>query len=199
MARNGKPAKLVNDHVRAIPLVRCSPFWATPPLKDYFFMKSIDRLTTNSSARPVKVVIPLEIDAGLEDFLDNHPSALMPNDNLDSLSGFEPSVLYEFCPFYAEVEVTSKSKSQSLANKIRSDRELGVSPEIYPYETCFDDDADVDAFTVDAASMLNRSKWSDLAKACSPVPIVDLSSLSSDGDGAVPPSLNQEAAAAATE
>ena len=53
-----------------------------------------------------------------------------------------------------------------LHRRIKSDREFGVNSDVYPYESTFDDDSDVEAQNMDVQADFRRSKWTTYAEAC---------------------------------
>lgn len=69
-------------------------------------------------------------------------------------------------PLITDIQIKLDSNCMPLHRRIKSDREFGVHSDVYPYESTFDDDSDVEAQNIDVQADLRRSKWTTYAEAC---------------------------------
>lgn len=69
-------------------------------------------------------------------------------------------------PLMSDIQMRLKSSSMPLHRRIKSDREFGVRSDVYPYESTFDDDSDVESQNIDVQADMRRSKWTTYAEAC---------------------------------
>lgn len=66
----------------------------------------------------------------------------------------------------SDIQMRLQSNGMPLHRRIKADREFGVNSDVYPYESTFDDDSDVEAQNVDVQADFRRSKWTTYAEAC---------------------------------
>lgn len=66
----------------------------------------------------------------------------------------------------SDIQMRLKSNCMPLHRRIKADREFGVNLDVYPYESTFDDDSDVEAQNIDVQADFRRSKWTTYAEAC---------------------------------
>lgn len=69
-------------------------------------------------------------------------------------------------PLMSDIQMRLKSNCMPLHRRIKADREFGVNSDVYPYESTFDDDSDVEAQSIDVQADMRRSKWTTYAEAC---------------------------------
>ena len=69
-------------------------------------------------------------------------------------------------PLMTDIQMRLKSNSMPLHRRIKSDREFGINSDVYPYDSTFDDDSDIEAQNIDVQADLRRSKWTTYAEAC---------------------------------
>lgn len=65
-----------------------------------------------------------------------------------------------------EIQLRLKSNCLPLHRRIKADREFGIRSDVYPYESTFDDDHDVENQNIDVQADMRRSKWTTYAEAC---------------------------------
>lgn len=66
----------------------------------------------------------------------------------------------------SDVQMRLNSNSMPLHRRIKADREFGVNSDVYPYESTFDDESDVESQNIDVQADFRRSKWTTYAEAC---------------------------------
>lgn len=64
-----------------------------------------------------------------------------------------------------DLQYRLKSGALPLHRRIKADREFGVRSDVYPYESTFDDDSDIESMNVDSDADMRKSKWTSLAEA----------------------------------
>lgn len=69
-------------------------------------------------------------------------------------------------PYIADISVRLNTTSMPLHRRIKADREFGIKSDVYPYESTYDDDSDVQSQNVDVQADMRRSKWTTYAEAC---------------------------------
>lgn len=69
-------------------------------------------------------------------------------------------------PLMSDIQMRLKSNCMPLHRRIKADREFGVNSDVYPYESTFDDDSDVESQNIDVQADFRRSKWTTYAEAC---------------------------------
>lgn len=81
-----------------------------------------------------------------------------------------------------------------LHRRIKVDREFGVRSDVYPYDSTFDDDSDIDSMNIDSDADMRKSKWTSLAEA-----FADNSSRVKQSVEAAEPSAGEKAAVESTD
>lgn len=69
-------------------------------------------------------------------------------------------------PLMSDIQMRLQSDCLPLHRRIKSDREFGVNSDVYPYESTFDDDSDVESQNIDIQADFRRSKWTTYSEAC---------------------------------